>query len=423
MSFDDLDAAIDHAIVEALLAYFRPGQAADAHHLPETQFPITPRLLALHWAFSPIVGVVLARLLNRQGEIESASIFERAENAGRINGSVVWDRTVIRQARTSNPALTVYRDVRRTLDTGPNRILRYVVNTAIRTLQPYHSDSAVGESPYGQAIHENYRLALRAGRLLGLRQVGQDESHGEPSPRDLLQARRSRKAVYRYAANAAATLGRIKQGAVGDRQKVLEQTLVAPLQRWLRFEMFTAISVTHLLARRIGQNPQVHNLSLGMRGPAFSAGPYLVYWRGRPNALYTGRELTENELVTKAILERFNLPSGGESADVLIVDSIAQTVVALVECKYSESNVGGARESQFRDAVGQLVEYCQDFGAADWEKRLVRSAVVMSQLPQAVMATRSQQGDEGPVPMCGSDLLTHAEIVDQWVERIIGYQH
>ena len=162
------DERIQESITEALLVYFRRGGRLENPVTRVTEeFPTTPHLLALHWAFGAEIRHLLSRLIERQGEIESSSDLVREQASGRIRGSVMWPATLARRRATSDPAITLYRDVRRTYETGPNKVIRYVVERALNVLEPYARVLATSKSgthwePRDQGLDGGLVSSLRA---------------------------------------------------------------------------------------------------------------------------------------------------------------------------------------------------------------------------------------------------------------------
>ena len=411
------DRVIEREITEALLAYFRPGVSIQASWDEDNQnFPATPRLLMLHWAFGSLVVRLLRRVVERQGEISSSSASVLDEGTGRLRGQVVWPATVIRRRATGSPAVSVFRDVRRTYDLPANRVVRYVVGRALQSLQPYAGDPSIESSQYGQAIRKGFALGVRARRILALRELDLNTSSA-PSHIDLLQATRSKQGLHRIAADAYQMLLEIQRGRSETIQEILSETLVAPLEMWRRFELFVVIRLAVALSQRLGAPPTLENLTSISGGPAIKLGAIELYWGLRPSELYEARPLSKNEKRSAEILRRYGLPMGVGRPDVLVADSQAQSVLAVIECKYVSQY--SEPDSQFREAIQQLVEYSQDYGLEKAKQRLSQSAAVMTRLPPRLEGSSETGDPNDPIVMSGGDLLGSSRPMELWLNRLL----
>ena len=160
---------------------------------------------------------LLEHLLRRHGEIISNSTVAVQETTGSIRGPGLWPQTQLRRQVTANPALVIYRDIQRTFEVGPNRVLKFVINNALVSLEPFAGRSDLVQTPYGMAIGNASSLAARARRVIQLRDMySPTSSHSnsamEPSALDVKQASRSSRRVYTLAARLYLLYQDISQG-------------------------------------------------------------------------------------------------------------------------------------------------------------------------------------------------------------------
>lgn len=413
------DQEIDRALTEALLAYFRPGGRFTPLQPPAMNFPESRRLLRLHWAFSPGMCSLFDHLLRRHGEIVSRSAIGIEQTMGSIRGSGLWPQTYVQRQVAANPALVIYRDVRRTYEVGPNRVLLFVIVQALRSLEPYADRTELAGTPYGVAIREAFNLAIRSRRVMEIRQIASPLAGGvapEPSIQDLRQASMSRRRLYRLAADLYQIYRNISRGKVDSLREVLSKTLIAPLFAWQRFELFTVLRLGLAIHRSTGLPAHLNDLTGAMREPAITAGPFAIYWGVRPPGASLPGPLPAERQQVEDILRRFGLSPRTGRSDIAVVDSRQQNVVAIIECKYGADEAGDPGR-QFREAVHQVVQYVQDYGG-DVAERLTRSAIVMRRLPAEVSEHGGIAGPGDPIAMSASDLLHGSPSLREWVLRL-----
>ena len=414
---EDLD--IDGAITDGLLAYFRPGESFAPIQSPAMAFAESQRLLRLHWAFSPDMHSLLEYLLRRHGEIVSSSTIGIRETTGSIRGPGLWPRTYVQRQVTANPALVMYRDIRRTFDVGPNRVLQTVILNASRSLEPYAGRTELAGTPYGLAIRQTASLALRARRVMELRQIASPlvtSPIREPSIQDVRQASESSRRLYVLAAKLYQLHRSIAFNRVESLRDVLSGTLVAPLFAWQRFELFAVLHLGLALQRLSGYQAHLHDLTGAMRGPAVTVGPREIYWGVRPPGALPPSTLPPRRLRIESILERFGLSPRSGRSDITIVDSAQSEVLAIVECKYSSGEIGDSSR-QFREAANQVVDYVEDY-EGDVSRRLAKSAIVMRRLPTEVSERGGVAGPDDLIALSAADLTQGSASLSEWLRRL-----
>ena len=414
------DTEIDEAIAEGLLAYFREGGTHSIQQPQSLRFQDMRRLLRLHWAFSPRMQSFLQYLLKRHGEIVSSSTQAVQQTMGSIRGPGMWPETYMQRHITANPALTIFRDNRRTYDLGANRVLKFVTSAAHSLLEPYASRSDLSQTPYGIEIRNAFGLATRAGRVLHLRQIdklliGKDS---EPSYQDVKQSAQSRRLLYVLAARLYRTHKDIESSTVNDPSEIIDTTLVAPLYAWQRFELFSVLYLGLALSRFTGSPANLHDLTGGRGIPAITVDHFAIHWGSRPLEVRLSSQLPERRKLFDQMLHRYGLDPREGRSDITITDARNRRVLAVVECKYS-TNMDGSTSGQFRDALNQLLDYAEEY-EGDAKERLMKSAIVMRTLPTRVASRGGMAGKGDPIALSADDLLRVSEpgSLVEWLERL-----
>ena len=417
MPMEDLD--INRSIIDGLLAYFRPGESFAPIQPPAMAFAESQRLLRLHWAFSPDMQSLLQHLLRRHGEIISSSTIGIQETTGSIRGPGIWPQTYLRRQTTANPSIVMYRDIRRTYDVGPNRVLQVVILNALRSLEPYAGRPDLVGTPYGLSIRETANLAIRARRVMELRQPASPLPASplrEPSTQDVQQASQSSRRLYILAAKLYQLQRSIALHRLDSLREILSATLVAPLFAWQRFELFAVLQLGLALQRLLRSRAHLRDLTGAMRGPALTVGPLSIYWGVRPPGALQPSVLPPRRQRVESMLERFGLSPRTGRSDITIVDSVKMEVLAIVECKYSAREAGESNR-QFREAANQVVDYVEDY-EGDADQRLAKSAIVMRRLPASVAARGGIAGPSDLIALSARDLLQDSDSLREWLGRL-----
>ena len=414
---------IDRLIADGLLAYFRPGGRAVATQPPGVTFAESRRLLQLHWAFGPDTRALLEHLLRRHGEVVASSTSGVHETTGSIRGPGLWRETQLLRQVTADPSVVRYRDVRRTHDVGPNRVLQAVISNAVQVLGPYAGRTDLADTPYGRSIGQASRLAVRVRRVMELRGAAPRQAHEqsrEPSTQDLRQASGSSKRLYILAARAHRIYRDIASNRLESLQESLSRTLVAPLFAWQRFELFTVLHLGLALHRVLGEQPHLRDLTGAMRGPAVTVGPFAVYWGVRPPGARRPSALPLRRQRIDSMLLRFGLSPRSGRSDITIASTRQSEVLAVVECKYSSHETDDSTR-QFREAASQIADYVEDYGG-DTHQRLATSAIVMRRLPREVSERDGIAGPGDLVALSAGDLLQESESLREWLRRLRGVE-
>ena len=415
------DSDIDQAITDGLLAYFRHGESFQHRELGALKFADSHRLLRLHWAFSTEMQLLFQHLISRHGEIISRSTVRLDETMGGIRGHAIWPYTHVRRQITGNSHLVIYRDLQKTYETGPNKVLMFVIVNALRLLEPYAGRTGLANTPYGQAIRHTFALAIRCRRVMELKQVASQfarNSMRRPSMWDVKQASSSKRRVYPLAAQLYQMYQDTALSEVKSLSNLLRSTVIAPLFAWQRFELFAVLHLGLALEASIGHEARLHDLTGAMEGPAVTVGPFAIYWGVRPPGARRPSALPRKRQHLELILSRFGLSPRTGRSDITITCSTRPTVLAVAECKYSSDKLGDSAQ-QFREAANQLLDYVEDY-EGDSDQRLTKSAIVMRWLPSEVSSRGGVVGPSDPIALSANDLLFGSMSLQKWLQRLEG---
>ena len=414
---EELD--VDRYITDGLLAYFRPGESFAPIQSPAMAFVESQRLLELHWAFSPDMQSLLKHLLRRHGEVVSSSTIGVQETTGSVRGPGNWPQTYLRRKTTANPGIVMYRDIRRTYDVGPNRVLQTVILNVLRSLEPYAARPEFSGTPYGLSIRQAANLAIRARRVMELRQIASPFAASMlrvPSTQDVQQASQSSRRLYILAAKMYRLHRDIALHRLDSLREMLSGTVVSALFAWQRFELFAVLHLGLALQGLLGSRAHLQDLTGAMRGPAVTVGPLSIYWGVRPSGTLQATKLSPRRQRVESMLERFGLSPRTGRSDITVVDSRHMQVLAIVECKYS-AGVSGESSRQFREAANQVADYAEHY-EGDADRRFAKSAIVMSRLPTAVALRGGVAGPGDLIALSARDLLQGSRSLREWLRRL-----
>ena len=181
--------------------------------------------------------------------------------------------------------------------------------------------------------------------------IGNTNLRVRPSIKSVTQAGEARRRLYRKAFAAYRVLTRIEAGESGETIRLLNDSLVGPLEDWQKFELVVGLKLAETLAAAVGEELVLRPIQQGSDRPIATFGQYDVYWQSRTH-YQRFPEPEPSELVTQAILQSYGIPVGADRPDIVICDRVQETVVAIAEAKFSTS-VDSWKES-FREATAQL---------------------------------------------------------------------
>jgi hypothetical protein len=171
--------------------------------------------------------------------------------------------------------------------------------------------------------------------------------------------------------------------------RLLESTLIGPVERWRQFELALMLAMADAVSRKTGAPVRVENLFPGVLKAAVSVGRYVLRWQ-RPGPRYEEPALDPWEKREVDILLAFGVSPGYDRPDVVLVDRDLDRTIAVGEAKYFE---GDDWRDRLRDAVGQIVTYARGYESkqGDVEDIIARSVIALwnisNQAPAATTRT------------------------------------
>lgn len=369
-----IDAAIVDYSAGLLLRYFRGGALIDGD-VPRLDHRREIEILKGHWALSTPVRSLVKYLRERPHEAQALLAYqERVDDAvarGRIDARKTW----LYRQQTGLPSALVTHEPIRSFNTGPNKLLAWVLREAATYTARLLSWQG-SNSPYLPIIEHVQAQMRYVQKIEALREPLKSVSLGQrPNAGAVRESARSRRPLYRKAVEAYRLLQGLERGEPTAMEQVARSALIAPLEDWRRFELAVGLGIGEALARAIDGPMHINLLGSDSSGPILTAGRFAIYWQ-QITKYHQPPPLEPSEVATRAALQDYGIGSGTERPDLIVVDRDADAVVAVVEVKYIAGDTASAR---FREAVDQLVRYGRSYAPAGATAPLLnRSLVALS---------------------------------------------
>ena len=369
----DLDQGISDYAAGILLRYYRAGSRVGPD-APRIEVERDREVLRGHWALSAPVRGLVQHLLARRHETQALLSMRRRLEDAVARGRIDVRATVLHRMRSGLYAALVADEPVRSFETGPNQVLAWVIHHAGTWASRFQGGGAAGRS-YADLAEAVLLDIDQVRRFDALRDALRSPTISRrPSAGALRNAARSRRPVYRLAVDAYNTLKGVEEGRDEAIRAVIGSTLIGPLEVWRRLELAAAAAIGEALEAETGA-PLRLNPVAGDTGPVAECGRYAVFWQ-HLTKLYTPPPLEPSEARTRAILGAYGIGVGTERPDLVLMDTQAGLVLAVVEVKYLAGDTATAR---FRDAVDQIVRYGRGYASGQALENLVgQSLVVMS---------------------------------------------
>ena len=356
MSEGDVETAINDYLTRFLLRYFRNAVAVGVKH-PDLEAERDLDLLRLHWAISEPVRELVNHLSHHRHEIQTVLESRRQEDVGRVRGRFDARATMIRRLVTGHPTLIVSYEPVRTVESGPNHVLTWVLETAWR-LTLHFEDMLPEGASYMAEIEQSKAGLERIRRFDAIHQAAKEINlTRRPGSQAVKEAGRSRRQIYVLAYRAYRALQLIETGEENSIVNLLNDTLLGPLHLWQRYELAVGLALARALSEALARP-----VTLGFLGgggePISRVGGYEVHWQSRTQAFQP--PLAEpSEAITENLLVHYGLSLGADRPDLVVLDADGEAV-SIVEVKYF-SNVESNGADALRDAIGQLVRYARGY--------------------------------------------------------------
>jgi len=308
-------------------------------------------------------------------------------------GAIDARQTVLERSRTGHPTMLVYQEPFRVYDTGSNRVLAYVISRASELVQRVRKRLPEGsESIYGLRAEQTQDILQHVRRLGPIAQLLQEaRGRRRPTEKEVSQARRSRKEMYRRAAEVYQYLVDIESAKPEPVRTLLKDTLVAPLEEWRAYELAVAVGVARSLSESEGADVEIHPIASSKSNGILRCGRYRIHWQSQTE-YFIPPDLTRWEEEEKRILDRLGTPLGGSCPDLVIEDLNRGQVISVIEVKYYEE-----WKKALRNGVGQLMWYVRGYAEENRFPELIgQSAIAVWRLPEKGQFLQARLQDDLP---------------------------
>ncbi|QDT62378.1 hypothetical protein SV7mr_49260 [Stieleria bergensis] len=405
-----VEPALDEHIVRMLIRYFRQGNGV---RFGQSDSLISEDLeyLRIQWAISGELENLVNHLLHNRHEAQASQEFDLQCSSGFVRGRLLTNATVIERRVSGDRSRSVYYEPKKSFAEGPNHVLGWVIQMSRHVLRRYKNllDQSKGYNARVSAISDRLESCAR---LSGIGEaIEQTNVRSRPSKKAVVQAGKSRRMLYRRAYDAFLLLCKIESGDEQTVMRLLNHSLVGPLEEWQKFELLLALRMAETLSKTLKTKLTLHPIEYGSSRPIASFGDCDVYWQSR-SPLQSFPEPEPSERIVNEILMHFKIGVGSDRPDVVVVDRVKQSVLALGEAKFF-GGVGSWTEG-VRAAVEQLVRYSRLYSHCNEQGALLRKSIIaVSNLPGDAMA--SVDCSQTPVPLSLLDLQNDNML--KWAER------
>jgi hypothetical protein len=311
--------------------------------------------LRFYWALSDSVNNLVQFLIHNSRSPLTRIDFETVETYGYIPGILLASESVIDQIRRADPCVYFVEEPSATLSWPANRLIAWTLSEALQVLLSAQKLFELGEEYewlHGRAKDLDTVLRIQAIREIRV----SHQSHRRPTVDARRACARSKNELYRLALDSFLLLDNLEAGEQESILKILRTSILPALAEWRRLELASVLSVAESLASVLDLSPL---LSVPMRGGKIVAtvGNLDVYWQFQmPRRDAASLDATE-KLATE-IMTSLAVSEGRNFADVAVVWRPENKVVAIVECKWFESD--DAETNAIRDAASQISRYVRD---------------------------------------------------------------
>jgi hypothetical protein len=367
---DDARAITDYA-ASLFLRYFRGGELVGAAS-PAIDLRRDLDLLRSQWAVSTPLRDFLSYMLTHPHEAQSLLTFRRRIDDAVARGRIDARATAMLRLTSGLPSAVVADEPVRSFDTGPNQLVAWVIRHA--TL---HASRLLDEQPvvsgYRALVGPAMADLAAVKRLDALREPLKSASAARrPGVGAIRDASRSRRPLYRHAVAAYRTLCDLEAGDEYALLQIIQDTLIAPVDIWRRFELAVAVGIGQALAEETKVPMQLNIIADGNAKPIVECGRYAIYWQN-VTTHYKRPTPEPSEIKTETALAAYDKGQSIDRPDLVVVDKQAGRALAIVEVKYLEGDTAGSR---FREAMAQIVRYARSYGSAGDVDTIIRRSMI-----------------------------------------------
>ncbi len=332
-------------------------------------------ILGIHFSISPGVVQFIDKLPERLRRIKSINETHTDILRGEIKGSIKWGKTVEKQTENQDGTVFVCGKQERNYNIDENLVLMEflsIIRKIHRELKDVIKEgyewpmTHAEQGNFIDSLNKLYKKNVHLGRITKVRE-------GAVHPRQISRAIKSRKAIYR---RAAQLLMRYRQKVQDSEEmkKILDETLVVPDKSSTLFELYALFSLIDGMEEEIGEF-SINKIEKGCNEIAslsHSNGVVEVYHdsTGRFTIRESANRLDFSVEERSEVLEKFKnsrkdtrtvLSDSGWSGydiiagipDIVMIKTYDEEVErALIgEVKYSRT------DSKLREGIEELIEY------------------------------------------------------------------
>lgn len=368
-----IDREITDYATGIFLRHFRPGVMLGVEN-PKLDLVRDIDLLRAHWAFSAPVREFLQYLLSHRHEAQSLLQFQRRTDDVVARGRIDARASLLARRVTGHPSIMVLEEPVRSYNTGPNQVVAWVVHMAAIYAERLFAHQSP-TSAYASLIETAVEEISKVKRLDALREPLKHVTSGcRPGPNAIRDATRSRRQIYRYAITAFKTLSEIEAGNKTALIRVLQSTLLGPLENWRRFELAVAIGVGEALKDELNLPLQLSFLDAHPGQPILQCGPYALYWQSG-GGLYAAPTPEPSEIKLKETLAAYGMATAIDRPDLVVVNKELEQVAAIIEVKYV---TGDSARTRFREAANQVIRYGRGYSENENLNSLIRRSLIVT---------------------------------------------
>ena len=369
---EDLDQKIEDYAIGLFLRHYLTGEHIDLER-PQIDVRRDMNLLKVHWAMSAEIHNFLNYVKTHHYEIPGSLNYRRVIDDVAARGRLDARQTLLTRQITGHPSLIVCDEPIRSFDTGPNRIIAWITLSAA-----LHAEHVVRagkeETPYFKPAQTTKMLSRDVMRVDKLRSsLASTNTRIKPRQDDLTNAARSRKRIYRECTLPYNLLLDIESGKTDVIRNLLENTLIAPISKWRRYEVAVGMGIGQAISEKIGEPL---NMSLFFRKsnePIITCGKYSIFWQSDCGAQrHDIRD--ESERMLKQVLDAYDMNAGSERPDLVVLDRETRKVTGIIEVKYLESDDNAS--NRFRQAASQIIRYARLYAPDDQVDDLIRRSLI-----------------------------------------------
>lgn len=359
MSDESVRIELNDICISGLIRLLRQRAGAVLTRAPRLSIGDIAALRA-RWALSRTVQALAIHTTRHPRSIGTVLHDQEAVLEGTISGTVDARESALRQLVSGDPSVFVGYEPGETTLSGPNHVVAWVLREAEASLLALLRASS-NEDPQGP-IHACASAIDRALRIAVLKEVAASAlGRSRPGLSALRAAAKARNVPYQLALDAYRLLEGILRLDQAALVRLLNETLVADLDDWQKFELATAIAAAESLARGLDVD-LVLGLTPGRKAPFAVVGPFEVWWQ-QALAARDHSTLDESERMERAIASHIGVDVSASRADVVVKHSGSGDILSIFECKWFESEL--SLPGAVSDASGQIARYVRDARASD----------------------------------------------------------